>query len=187
MSLNKKEQRIDLSRPDMRERFDASLYCRFGETEDPDLLKGKYKDRYVLFYSDLTGKPFAITKTFLKWNRLDRQEVIEKAYPKEERIHIREFKQETDGIKPDYVVYEERCGAAALLLEKAFVRLSREQNLLIVPKTDEYLWVYRLNGTGPLSIREKTKAVEIANSLKADTSLYYYDAMNEAIHRVKVD
>ena len=182
--MDKKQRMIDLSNPYTREKFNDSLYCRFGTSEDPDVLKGKYKDRYVLFYSDYTGRPFPITKTFLRWNHLEREEVIEKAYPKEERIHVSEFKGETEGVKPDYVVHEERCGAAALLLTKAFTKLSREQNLLIAPRGNEYLWVYRLNGTGPMSIREKAKAVEIA---KNAGSLYYYDALNEEIHRVKVN
>lgn len=179
------EQLFDFSKPESKAKFEESLYCRFGEApDDPDLLKGKYKDRYVLFYSDLGGKPFPITKSFLKWNHLDKQEVIAKAGPKKDRFFIEEFKGETDGVKPDYVVYEERCGAAALLREDAFVKLSREQNLLIAPRGNDCLWVYRLNGAGPLSIREKAKAVEIAKNAEG---LYYYDALNEEIHRVKVD
>lgn len=182
---NEKEALFDFSKPEIKAKFDDSLYCRFGESEDPDLLKGKYKDRYVLFYSDLGGKAFPITKSFLRWNRLDRQDVIAKAAPKKDRLFVEPFKGEAPGIQPDYVVYEERCGAAALLLEEAFVQISREQNLLIAPQGEDVLWVYRLNGAGPLSIREKAKAVEIAKNAKS--SLYYYDALNEEIHRVKVD
>ena len=177
-------QRVDFGNTDSRNRFDDSLYCRFGEPVDSDQLKGKFKDRYVLFYSDLSGRPFPITKTFLKWNRLEKEDIIRKAYPRMERIHVAEFTGQTDGIAPDYVVYEDRCGAAALLLDEFFVRLSREQNLLIVPHDLDHLWVYRLNGAGPLSVREKAKAAEIA---KQADSMYYYDAMNEEIHRLKVD
>ena len=141
----------------------------------------------MLFYSDLSGSPFPITKMFVKWNHLDKEEIIANAYPKNERIHISDFKGETAGVNPDYIVTEERCGAAVLLLEEVFRKLSREQNLLLVPQDKGQVWVYRLNGTGPLSVREKAKALEIAQEVQDASSLYYYDAMNEEIHRLKVD
>ena len=158
--------------------FLSSLYCRFDEESIPGRIRGKYKDLYVYFFD---GSDNPITKEFIEKNGLSEQEIIEAAMPKKERVHISEY---TGGVepRPDQVVYEDKCGAAVLMLDEVVKDVAREQNVLLVPQGDMFLLVYRLGGT--LDNRVKKRIVEVG---KVFPRMYLYDMMAEEVRRVSVE